>query len=465
MKYPLKFIGSVFTSLLLAYTLSGVAWAQQPASIEPTSETLEQRQRSLDSALTWIDERFSIHGQMTSITQAYSAFNAPYSGANSLPGYSDSAATFDGSLFLGAKLWTGAEAYFNPEIEQGFGLAGTLGMAGFPSGAAYKIGSADPYYRTSRAFIRQTFNLGGETINLENQPNQFAKAITSNNLVITAGKFSVVDIFDTNSYAHDPRSDFLNWAGIDAGAFDYAADAWGYTYGAAIEWSQDWWTLRGGFFDLSVIPNSTQIDIGFKQYELVTEFEARHELWGHKGKFKVLGFVNRGNMGRYADAVAQAQQTGGTPDTALVRQMGWRPGIALNFEQEITPTVGMFVRASQNSGAQETFEFTDINQSLSAGLSIKGTLWNRPDDTLGIAGTVNAISKDAQQYFALGGLGVLIGDGALSYGPEQILEVYYNFTATDYLSFGLDYQHITNPGYNTARGPVNIFGFRVHTSF
>ena len=464
----MKYARQLALTVLLSLTIFDSSAAEAPTtSVENRAGAAAQEttDSTTDKTTPLADQRFSIHGQMTSFTQSKAAFSAPYSGANSLPAYTDSAGTFDAGLFIGMKLWTGAEAYFNPEIDQGFGLAGTLGVAGFPSGLAYKVGSAEPYYRTTRAFIRQSFNLGGESITLEDQPNQLAKTMTSNNIIITAGKFAVVDIFDTNSYAHDPRLDFANWAGVEAGAFDYAADAWGYTYGAAIEWNQDWWSLRGGFFNLSVVPNSTQIDIGFKQYQLVTEFEERHELWGKKGKFKILGFVNRANMGRYSDAVALSQQTGGSPDTGLVRQMAWRPGVALNFEQEITPTLGMFLRASQNSGAQEAYEFTDINQSVSGGVSIKGNSWGRPNDTLGLAGIVNALSTDAQQYFAAGGLGILVGDGALNYGPERILEVYYNFAVTDFLSLAIDYQHIGNPGYNRDRGPVNIFGFRAHAYF
>lgn len=411
------------------------------------------------------NEAWNMHGQMTWVDQYHPTFNAPYSGANSLTPHSNSAETFDATLYLGVKLWEGGEAYLNPEIDQGFGLSNTLGLAGFSSGEAYKVGSNDPYYRTPRAFIRQTFNLGGDLIELDDQANQLAKTISSNNVIITAGKFSVVDIFDTNTYAHDARGDFLNWAGIDAGAFDYAADSWGYTYGGAVEWSQDWWTLRGGFFDLSIVPNSENIDIGFKQYELVSEAEERHELWGHKGKFKILGFANRGNMGSYSDAIALAQQTGATPDTALVRRDAWRPGLALNFEQEIGPGMGFFARASKNSGNEETYEFTDINQSVTAGLSFKGDAWNRPEDAIGVQGIVNGLSKNAQQYFAMGGMGILIGDGALTYGLERISEIYYNLSVVKHLALGFDYQHIIDPAYNAARGPVNVFGVRVHADF
>ena len=411
------------------------------------------------------DQSWNVHGQATFTYQMHPTFNAPYSGENSLTPGAESARTTDATLFLGAKLWEGGEAYFNPEIDQGFGLNNTLGMAGFASAEAYKVGARDPYYRTPRAFIRQTFNLGGELVELDDQANQLAKTITSNNVVITAGKFSVVDIFDTNTYAHDPRADFLNWTGVDAGAFDYAADAWGYTYGASVEWNQDAWTWRNGYFNLSKVPNSENIDILGNQYELVTEVEKRHELFGHQGKFKVLGFANHGNMGSYSDAVALAQQTGATPQTSLVRRYAWRPGYALNLEQELSSEIGFFGRFSKNGGNEEAFEFTDVNQSTTAGLSFKGSLWNRPDDVIGVQGMINQISNQAQQYFALGGLGILIGDGALSYRPETIQEIYYSLNVVKHLDFGFDYQHVVNPAYNAARGPVNLFAFRVHAEF
>jgi len=456
---------SLLCFALYAAILPATGYAQVQLAIGSSVDDMEGAKVVVEGETPPADQRWNIHGQATWVDQYHPTFNAPYSGTNSLTPHSNSAETLDATLYLGVKLWDGGEAYFNPEIDQGFGLSNTLGLAGFSSAEAYKVGNNNPYYRTPRAFIRQTFNLGGDLIELEDQANQLAKTITSNNVIITAGKFSVVDIFDTNTYAHDPKGDFLNWAGVDAGAFDYAADSWGYTYGGAIEWNQDWWTLRAGYFDLSIVPNSENIDIGFKQYELVTELEERHEIDGHKGKFKVLGFVNRGNMGSYSNAVALAQQTGTTPDTSLVRRMAWRPGIALNFEQEISPSVGLFARASQNNGAQETYEFTDINQSVTAGLSFKGDLWNRPMDSIGVQGIVNGISKEAQQYFAMGGLGVLVGDGALTYGLERISEVYYNLGVAKHLAFGFDYQHVVNPAYNAARGPVNIFGIRVHADF
>jgi high affinity Mn2+ porin len=183
------------------------------------------------------------------------------------------------------------------EIDQGYGLSGTLGVAGFTSGEAYETGADYPYTRLHRAFIRQTIDLGGETQKVDAGINQFSGAQTENRPVLTVGKFSVGDIFDTDKYAHDPRSDFLNWSIIEAGTFDYAAEAWGYSLGAAAEWYQGAWTLRGRIFDMSIVPNSTDLDPSFGQFQWIGEIEHQHELWGQPGKIAVTGFLSRGRTG------------------------------------------------------------------------------------------------------------------------------------------------------------------------
>jgi high affinity Mn2+ porin len=414
---------------------------------------------------TPIPETWSFHGQMTNVTQWQPAFTAPYSGTNSLDPRHRSAETTDLTLFMGARLWQGGELYINPEYDQGFGLSNTLGAAGFPSGEAYKVGANTPYPRLPRAFLRQVIELGGDARTLDPGANQLGGSVLMNNVTVTVGKFSTVDMFDTNTYAHDPRADFMNWSVVDAGAFDYAADAWGFTYGLAVEWTQSWWTLRGGFFDLSEVPNSKILDKNFSQYEWVSELETRHQILNHPGKIKLLGFVNHGNMGDYSDAVRLAQQTGAAPDTALVRRFASRPGFAINVEQEVASDLGIFVRASLNDGSKEAFEFTEINRSISAGLSLKGDRWGRHDDTLGIAAAVNGLSGAAREYFAAGGMGILIGDGQLNYNSETILETYYNWNLMKDIWLAADYQHITNPAYNADRGPVHIIGARLHLEY
>ncbi len=411
-------------------------------------------------------EKFSAHGQFTLVVQSHKRFKSPYAGDNSLYPGSSTKETADLTAFLGARLWPGGELYVNPEIDQGFGLSNTVGVAGFPSGEAYKVGRSQPYFRLNRAFFRQVVDRGGEQERVDAGANALGGSRARDNITITVGKFSVVDIFDNNAYAHDPRVDFLNWSVIDAGAFDYAADAWGYTYGAAVEWKQNAWTLRTGAFALSKIPNSQVLDSSFRQYSLIAELEQRHEVFGHAGKVKLLTFINRGRMARYDDAVRWGQANGLVPDAAPARRLGSRSGVALNLEQEITAASGVFARASINDGTKEAFEFTEINRSLSAGGSIKGSLWQRAEDTAGVAVAVNAISAAAQRYFAAGGIGILIGDGQLPhYGSEQIFETWYAAKVTGAVSLAANFQRIVHPAYNRDRGPVSIFAVRLHTEF
>jgi high affinity Mn2+ porin len=423
-------------------------------------------------------DRVNFHGQTTFVWQGYPAIRSPFTGPNSLPGSGQGRETFDATLYAGVRLWQGAEAWIDPEIDQGHGLADTHGVAGFPSAEAYKQGFNYPYARVQRYFVRQTIDLGGETQKVDADINQFAGSQTANRLVLTVGKFAVVDMFDTNKYANNPKTDFLNWSVSNAGTFDYAGDAWGYTYGAAAEWYQGRFTLRGGVFDMSATPaeavNSAAaygLDETFSQQEYVGEIEERHELWGQPGKLKITGFVIHGRMGDFQEAVALSQPGqpfAGDPSGAIasLRTYRYRPGVSLNLEQQVSENWGVFARAGWADGNVEPWDFTDIDRTLSAGASINGKQWGRPDDTIGIAGVINGLAPVHAAYFAAGGTGVLIGDGALpNYGLEQIVEAYYSYalSATSRLTF--DYQFIANPAYNTDRGPVNVFAGRFHAAF
>jgi len=279
---------------------------------------------------------FAVHGQATYVQQAYPAFRSPFEGTNSLSGGAQTKQTFDLTLSTGVKLWQGAEFWANPEIDQGFGFNNTHGAAGFPSAEAYKLGSSTPYARVQRAFLRQTINLGGETEEVPDDFYQFKGTRSTDRLVLTVGRFGIIDIFDTNRYANNPKSDFLNWSVINAGTFDYAGDGWGYTYGAAAEWYTGRWTLRAGVFDLSVTPAGGMSPLGgvldptFQQFQMVGEIEERHELWGQPGKIKLTGFLSRGSAGDFTNAVALAQITGMPADINAVRSYTSRPGVSLN---------------------------------------------------------------------------------------------------------------------------------------
>jgi high affinity Mn2+ porin len=409
-------------------------------------------------------DNWSVHGQTTYVEQYAFPFRAPYRGTNSL----DSGAgreTWDATFYVGARLWPGAELWINPEVDQGFGLSGTLGVAGFPSAEAYKVGADYPYARLPRMFIRQTIALGDATEQVESGANQFSGAVAKDKLVITAGKFSAVDVFDNNKYAHDPRVDFLNWAIVDTGTFDYAADAWAFTYGTAVEWYKGPWTLRAGLFDLPIVPNSTDLDPHFAQFQWIGEIERRYDLWGQPGKLAFTGFLTRGRMGRFDDAVQLADLTGEPADIAAVRRYQSRTGISFNLEQQLFANVGMFVRGGTANGAFEPFAFTDIDRTIAAGVVISGEAWGHKDHTFGFAGVVNDISKDEVAYLNAGGLTALIGDGKLPHpGNEKILETYYSLPVS-FWRVTADYQLITNPAYNKDRGPVSAIAARVRTQF
>jgi high affinity Mn2+ porin len=412
-----------------------------------------------------IPDWIAVQGQGTFTLQGTPGFASPYAGANSLTPHQRKE-TIDATLFVGVRPWTGGELWADPEIDQGFGLSNTLGVAGFTSAEAYKVGKKRPYARLQRLFFRQTLDLGGDSEMVEGAQNQFAGTRTTNRLALTIGKFGVGDVFDTNKYAHDPRGDFLNWSIVDAGMFDYAADAWGYSSGVAAEWYRGPWTLRIGAFNLSTVPNGETLEKGFGQYQLDGEIEHRHRIAGHDGAVRVTLFRNRGRFGRFDDALALAAATGTAPDTALVRNRRTRMGVDVNVEQALTDDIGVFVRAGVANGQIEPYDFTDIDRSASAGLSIAGGGWGRKRDTIGIAAVVNGISRAHERYLDAGGLGVLVGDGKLPHpGAEAIGEAYYQWQVAKPVALAFDYQIVGNPGYNRDRGPAHVLGMRVHGQF
>lgn len=412
------------------------------------------------------DQTFAVHAQMTFVAQANRPFRSAFSGPNSLKAVGELRETADITLYAGIRPWHGAEIWVNGELDQGFGLRNTLGAAGFPNGEAYKVGKKIPYPRLPRLFVRQTINLGGETEKVEADLNQLRSTRTANRLVFTAGKFGVTDVFDTNVYSHDPRGDFLNWSLIDAGTFDYAADAWGYSIGAAAELYVGRFALRGGIFNLSIVPNGEILEKHFKQYEAVAEIEERHSLRGHPGKVKLTAFFNRGNMARLSDAIAFGAVTDQPADVAAVRRFATRPGASISLEQEVADNIGLFLRAGLADGRYEAFEFTDIDRTISGGVSILGKRWGRPDDHLGLAFAVNHASGDRKRFLDAGGLGVLTGDGRLPHpDDEHIVEAYYDIAVLKNGHVAPDFQLIDHPAYNKDRGPVVVLAVRFHTQF
>lgn len=459
-------------SALYLGALSCAVRAEAPASDMPIvlAESPVSDSPKVDGAVSveGETEQWSIHGQSTYIVQQKNNFNSPYYGQNSLLNRSEGGGgksyTLSATAFLGARLWEGAEVYWNPEMFEGTPFNGQLvGLGGFQNGELQKGSYAPPVYYTARAFIRQTIGLGGGKEHIEGAPNQLAGNLDKNRIVVSYGKFATLDFFDQNSYSHDPRTQFQNFAIFSMGAYSYAADTKGYTYGAVAEWYQGDWILKAARLAMPTIPNTAQLDYSMtRDYANQVELTHEHELWGKPGAVRALYYQQHAYMGNYQSAVALGQQTSSTPDvsnTRLAAQNSW--GYGINIEQVINEDVGIFGRWSWNPGNTET-QTVDISRSLSGGVSIKGSTWSRPSDTIGMGFAVNGIAPIQRTYLQMGGMSPFIGDGNLSYKTEQILETFYSAKVYKELYLSADYQRIANPAYNAARGPVNFFGLRAH---
>lgn len=409
---------------------------------------------------------YAVYVQSTFVEQFHPAFASSFRGPQSLDPGARGDETLDATFYGGARPWQGGELWLNAEIDQGFGISNTLGLAAYSNAEALKVGAADPYPRIPRLFFRQTIDLGGDSQPQTADINQLAQPDSKDRVVLTIGKFQVVDVFDTNTYAHDSKHDFLNWALVDAATLDFAADAWGYSYGAASELYSGAYAFRAGVFALSRVPNSKALDTSGSQFQMVAEAQEDHNLFGQDGKLKLLGYLTRGRMADFNDAIAYAEETGETPSYPPVRRYRSRAGAVLNLEQAITDQVGVFSRAGIAEGGREPYEYTDADLSFSAGVSVKGKPWGRPDDTVGLGVAVDDISRRFKNYLALGGLGILVGDGELpDSGPETAIEAYYSISLASFAQVTADYQFVNNPAYDRDRGPVSILGARVHVQY
>ena len=410
-------------------------------------------------------DNWNIHGQFTFIEQGYPAFHSPYEGANSLSGASQAKNTDSATAFFGYRPWDGTEIYINPELTQGAGLSTTHGIAAFPSFEAQKANFPMPRIDMARMYVQQTFGLGGEQETIEDGPNQIAGTKDISRITLIAGRLAVTDFFDNNAYAHDGRTQFFNWNIDCCGSYDWTMDQISYTWGAMVELNQKFWAFRVGYFLVPVVSSNDNFDMNFPDGEYIGELELRYSLFSLPGKLRLMAWVNRANMGSYTAALAEQITTPTYPDITLVRQVRTNYGFDVNLEQAITADLGVFSRATWSPGLDEIIGWTDCTESLSAGAVLQGTSWGRPNDTIGIGGVLEGLSPEARAYFAAGGLGILIGDGALNYRPEKVLESYYSYSLNKWASLAFDYQFVADPGYNADRGPVHIFSGRLHAQF
>jgi len=423
------------------------------------------------------EQSWNVHVQNTDIVQGYPAFPAQYAGPNSLPNGGEARETVSLDLYAGVRLWPGAEAHMDGLMWQGFGLGNTFGAEGFPNGEAFKLGTGVPSGTIARLFIRQTIGFGGEQESVPDDQLTLAGKQDISRLTLTLGRFSAKDVFDNNAYANDPRTQFMNWSLMANEAWDYPADALGYTTGFAVELNQPTWTLRYGFFQLASVPNgltaedqvlkwpydgSAEDGPILQSWGMVTELERRYTIGAHPGVIRLLAYLNHTDMGSYQEAIDNPTQPA---DIEATRAYRYKYGFGLNWEQEIAKNVGVFSRIGWSDGQTEAWVFSDVDYTVTAGLSVKGARWGRPDDTFGLADVANGLSHVHQEFFEAGGTGILAGDGALSYGWEKILETYYDFKIWKTTHAALDYQFITDPAFNQDRGPVSIFGARFHWEF
>jgi high affinity Mn2+ porin len=395
-------------------------------------------------------QAWNFHAQSTFVGEGHSGFDAKYSGANSLRGHSEFKETLSIDLMAGVQLWRGAGFYVDGLMWQGFGLSDTVGVAGFPNGEAFRLGTEVPNVNFTRVFLQQTFGLGGEEETVEDDALQLAGKRDISRITVRLGKFGAKDVFDQNAYSDDPRTQFLNWALMANGAWDYPADALGFVPGLTLDLNQPQWAARYGIFMVPRVANGVALDTAvFRAWSMAWELERRYALASHPGAVRFLTFLTRAHMGSYEATVADPTLDS---DITLTREYRFKFGFGLNAEQEISKNLGVFLRAGWNDGQTETWMFTDIDRSLSLGLSLKGAAWHRPNDTVGMAGVLNEISGEHRAFLAAGGHGITVGDGTLNYGAERILETYYDFQIFRQLRAALDYQFVNHPAYNRDRG-------------
>jgi high affinity Mn2+ porin len=411
------------------------------------------------------EARFDLHFQLTTVTQYHPSFDAPYTGKNSLSPDEEHETTITSTLFLGARLWRGAEFYADGELSGGSGLSHTFGIAGFPNGEAFRVGDAEPRIYLARLMLRQTFALGTETERVEEDQNQLAGEQPVHRLTLTMGKFGVADFFDTNTYSHDPRTQFMNWADWTSGAWDYSADTRGYTWGFVLEYFDAGWSARFAATAEPKVANGLEFDKDLLHaYALTTEVGRDFCLDGRKGTARLLLFWNRADMGNYREAIEQAG--GGAPDVTATRREGrakW--GFAVNVEQDLGNSFGFFLRGSWNDGQNEAWAYAEIERSFTTGVVRKAPWKSRPDDEAGLAFILNGLSRDHRDYLAAGGYGFMIGDGRLAYALETIVELYYQARLIEHLWLAGSYQFVANPAYNADRGPAHVLGVRLHAEF
>lgn len=411
--------------------------------------------------------RFWWAGQWNVIGQGHGAFPAAYSGPNSLLNTPEFDTSTVETVYTGYRLRPNWDLLFDVESAGGSGISQALGLAGFTNLDVVRNPALGPAPYVARAMAHWTLSLGGGE---EAQTPGFlglARKVSARRLQVYAGKFSLVDFFDQNAVGSDSHLQFMNWTVDNDGAYDYAADTRGYTSGVYAELDWNAWTARFAEVFMPKVANGLAM-----QYNLARARATNFELdrgygrrWG--GTLRALGYVNRADMGNYAEAIA-AFQSGETtrPDIVASRRPGrHKYGFGASWDQALPADARVFGRAGWNDGHNESFVYTEVDNTLEFGADWGGRVWRRPLDKLGAAWVSNGISAGHREYLALGGLGFLLGDGGLTYGRERIVETYYTAHVWRGVYASGDAQAIRSPGYNRARGPALVTAARLHVDF
>jgi hypothetical protein len=410
--------------------------------------------------------RWWVSGQSNVVFQEHPAFHAAYSGPNSLQAQAEHATSNLETLYLGYQLGRGAEALVNVESTGGRGLSNALGLAGFTNLDVVRnpdLGEA-PYL--ARVEFHQTFRLSSENVEATRGPMALATSVPARRLELRFGKLSTVDFFDVNGVGSDSHLQFLNWTADANGAYDYAADTRGYTYGFLAEFQSVGWAFRFGEMLMPKVANGIDLDWDLRRARAENyELELRPTLLkDRKSTVRLLAYENHADMGDYREAVA-LYKAGVDPRPIIEntrRQGTVKYGFGINGEQELPHQVRTFVRLGWNEGQHESFAYTEVDSTAALGADLAGGGWRRKSDKVGAVLITNGISAVHQEYLKDGGLGFLLGDGGLRYGRETIIESYYTFHVWRGMFLSADLQRIWNPGYNRDRGPVIVPGMRLH---
>lgn len=434
------------------------------------------------------NESWNVYGQFTYISGWKPAFSAPYTNLNGSPNSllptGERSFTGTATLYVGVQPWRGAEVYVVPELLSERPLSQLKGLGGaIQDFELQKSGAETPEVYLSRAYIKQTFGFGGTRVVKESGQQQLGKTYDSRRLVVAVGKFSILDFLDKNAFDIDPRQGFYSMAFMTYAAYDFAADARGYSWGGVSELYWDAWALRFGHITPPKDPNQLPIDFRlFKFFGDQIELERDHKLHGRDGMVRVLGYRNRENIGRFEDAIAAfradpqhnattctgfnyGSNNSDAPDLCWARKPNVKYGIGIFGEQYVTQDIGVFSRAMISDGKEEVDAYTSTDRSLAFGVLAKGASWLRPRDLAGLGVGLGWISKAHADYLQLGGIDGFVGDGRINPAAETALDAFYSFNVHKVFWLSGDYQRITNPGFNSDRGPVNIFSIKVHGEF